>query len=117
MKKLSTIMLAAACIVLASCQKDPDTDKLDNHYLVYTNYDSGTDFNAIESFYVIDSILIIGNSEKPTYWNNNNSQQIINAYSDKLEGSLISASVILLATWRMWLLSIPTKPFRVPNPA
>ena len=86
MKKLSTIMLAAACIVLASCQKDPDTDKLDNHYLVYTNYDSGTDFNAIESFYVIDSILIIGNSEKPTYWNNNNSQQIINAYSDKLEG-------------------------------
>ena len=79
-------MLAAACIVLASCQKDPDTDKLDNHYLVYTNYDSGTDFAAIESFYVIDSILIIGNSEKPTYWNNNNSQQIINAYSDKLEG-------------------------------
>ena len=86
MKKLSTIMLAAACIVLASCQKDPATDKLDIHYLVYTNYDSGTDFNAIESFYVIDSILIIGNSEKPTYWNNNNSQQIINAYSDKLEG-------------------------------
>lgn len=79
-------MLAAIGAMLVSCQKDPDTGKLDNHYLVYTNYDSGTDFNSIESFYVIDSILIIDNSEKPTYWNNNNSQKIINAYSDRFEG-------------------------------
>ena len=79
-------MLAAIGAMLVSCQKDPDTGKLDNHYLVYTNYDSGTDFNSIESFYVIDSILIIDNSEKPTYWNNNNSQKIVNAYSDRLEG-------------------------------
>ena len=78
-------MLAAVCIVLVSCQKEPDTDKLDNHYLVYTNYDSNADFASFENFYVIDSILIIGNSEKPTYWNNSNSQKIINAYSDKLE--------------------------------
>ena len=80
------IPILFAAIALTACEKEPDTDKLDNHYLVYTNYDSGTDFAAIESFYVIDSILIIGNSEKPTYWNNNNSQQIVNAYSDKLEG-------------------------------
>ena len=79
-------MLAAIGAMLVSCQKDPDTGKLDNHYLVYTNYDSATDFNSIESFYVIDSILIIDNSEKPTYWNNNNSQKIVNAYSDRFEG-------------------------------
>ncbi|MBR5813294.1 MAG: DUF4136 domain-containing protein [Bacteroidaceae bacterium] len=85
MKKLTLLMLAAVCIVLVSCQKEPDTDKLDNHYLVYTNYDSNADFASFENFYVIDSILIIGNSEKPTYWNNSNSQKIINAYSDKLE--------------------------------
>ena len=85
MKKLTLLMFAAVCIVLVSCQKEPDTDKLDNHYLVYTNYDSNTDFGSFENFYVIDSILIIGNSEKPTYWNNSNSQKIINAYSDKLE--------------------------------
>jgi hypothetical protein len=85
MKKLTFIMFAAMCVVLASCQKDPDTDKLDNNYLVYTNYDSGTDFNSIETFYVIDSILIIDNGVKPTYWNNGNSQKIVNAYNDKLE--------------------------------
>lgn len=86
MKRVTFVMLAAIGAMLVSCQKDPDTGKLDNHYLVYTNYDSGTDFNSIESFYVIDSILIIDNSEKPTYWNNNNSQKIVNAYSDRFEG-------------------------------
>ena len=85
MKKISFFILATICVFITSCQKDPDTDKLDRNYLVYTNYDIDTDFSAIENFYVIDSILIIGNSEKPTYWKNNNSQQIINAYNDRLE--------------------------------
>lgn len=86
MKKLTIFILAAVCSILASCQKDPDTDKLDNNYLVYTNYDSNADFSSIGSFYVIDSILIIGNSEKPAYWNNSNSQKIVNAYNDGFEG-------------------------------
>ena len=85
MKKISFFILATICVFITSCQKDPDTDKLDRNYLVYTNYDIDTDFSTIETFYVIDSILIIGNSEKPTYWKNNNSQQIINAYNDRLE--------------------------------
>lgn len=78
-------MSIVVCAVLASsCQKDPDTDKLDDSYLVYTNYDIGTDFGAFESFYVIDSILIIGNGEKATYWNNANSQKIVNAFVSEL---------------------------------
>ena len=69
--------------LLCSCEKDPDTDKLDNDYLVLTNYDSNTDFGKINSFYVIDSILIIDNqADKPKYWNNENSQKIVNAYND-----------------------------------
>ena len=89
-------MLSVLCTILASCQKDPDTDKLDNNYLVYTNYDSGTDFTAINTFYVIDSILIIGNSEKPTYWNNNNSRQIINALTEK--SCMCAVTLFSLAT-------------------
>lgn len=69
--------------LLCSCEKDPDTDKLDNDYLVLTNYDSNTDFSKINSFYVIDSILIIDNqTDKPKYWKNENSQKIVNAYND-----------------------------------
>lgn len=84
MKKISFLVLAVACTLAMSCQKDPDTDKLDGSYLVYTNYDTGTDFKSINSFYVIDSILIIDNSEKSTYWNNGNSQKIVNAFEAQL---------------------------------
>lgn len=86
MKKCATFTLLAACLFgVFSCEKDPDTDKLDNDYLVYTNYDKGTNFNTMETFHVIDSILIIGNEAKPTYWNNNNSTTIVNAYIANLE--------------------------------
>ena len=54
--------------LIMSCQKDPDTDKLDSNYLVLTNYDTGTDFSSIDSYFVIDSILIIDDHTKPTYW-------------------------------------------------
>ncbi len=80
MKKISILALALTCMLGVSCQKDPDTDNLDGSYLVYTNYDTDTDFKSINSFYVIDSILIIDNSEKSNYWNNSNSQKIVNAF-------------------------------------
>lgn len=84
MKKISILALVLACTLIVSCQKDPDTDNLDGSYLVYTNYDTDTDFKSINSFYVIDSILIIDNSEKSNYWNNSNSQKIVNAFEAQL---------------------------------
>ena len=88
MKKFSIAALVAVCALsIVSCQKDPDTDKLDNGYLVYTNYDSGTDFRTFDTFHVIDSILIIDNSEKTTYWNNANSDKVVNAFAMQLEGA------------------------------
>lgn len=78
-------LIAVSLLSMASCEKDPDTDKLDNDYLVYTNYDKETDFAAMETFHIIDSILIISDEAKPTYWNNNNSMTIINAFAKNLE--------------------------------
>lgn len=85
MKKLGIFTLLLACVLLASCQKDPDTDELDNSYLVYTNYDSSTDFKEIATYHIIDSILIIGNSEKSAYWNNANSDKVIDAFAREFE--------------------------------
>lgn len=86
MKKILFFNMLALCLLCTtSCEKDPDTDKLDNDYLVYTNYDKGTDFSNFETFHVIDSILIISNETKPSYWKNNNSQTIIQAYSQNLK--------------------------------
>lgn len=85
MKRLAILSSAVLCMLFASCQKDPDTDRLDNDYLVYTNYDADTDFKSFNTFHVIDSILIIDNNSKNEYWNNSNSQKIVNAYATKLQ--------------------------------
>jgi hypothetical protein len=67
MKKFIPLLFAGALLATA-CQKYPDTDNLDNNYLVYTNYDEATDFQKFTTFYVPDSVLIIDNtSNKPKY--------------------------------------------------
>lgn len=66
MKKIIPFFLLI--LLLASCQKDPDMSKLDNDFVVYTNHDSKTDFKSFTTFYIPDSVLVIGNSEKPQYW-------------------------------------------------
>ena len=68
MKKLIPLLFAGALLATA-CEKYPDTDDLDNQYLVYTNYDDQTDFKKFTTFYVPDSVLIIDNSSstKPKY--------------------------------------------------
>ena len=81
MKRCAILLLAASLLILSSCEKEPDTGKLDNNYLVYTNYDANADFNAINDVYIIDSILIINESAKATYWNNDNSQKILSEFS------------------------------------
>lgn len=63
MKKLIPLLLVV--LTFAACEKDPDTDKLDNKYLVYTNYDSKADFKAFQTYYMPDSILVIAIRKKP----------------------------------------------------
>lgn len=84
MKTRLFLSFIAVCTAFASCQKSPDIDMLDNDYLVYTNYDADTDFKSISTFHIIDSILIIGNDEKASYWKNSNSAKVVNAYSNGL---------------------------------
>ena len=66
MKKLIPLLLVV--LTFAACEKDPDTDKLDNKYLVYTNYDTKADFKAFQTYYMPDSILIIGDKKEAEYW-------------------------------------------------
>ena len=83
MKKIMLLLLAAG--ILAACEKDPDIDELDNKYLVYTNYDTGTDFNAFQTFYLPDSILLMTSSLAPDYWKDETALAIIKAYADNME--------------------------------
>ncbi len=56
MKKLFLFALAVTAL-FSSCEKDPDLNKLDSDYAVYTNYDNGIQFNKFSSYYLPDSIL------------------------------------------------------------
>ena len=61
-------MLFAAALLVTACEKTPDTGKLDDDYLVYTDYDGNADFTKFTTFYVPDSVLIIDNSStKPKF--------------------------------------------------
>lgn len=53
MKKFIPLLLAVFAIAFVSCEKDPDMDKLDSKYLVYTNYDTKADFKAFETYYLL----------------------------------------------------------------
>lgn len=78
-KKFQLLMIALMGAAVISCQKDPSTSDLHKDYLVYTAYDSGTDFADFGTYYIPDSILLIGNSNKTEYWKDANAMQIVNA--------------------------------------
>ncbi len=86
MKKFLTAALFAAA--LTACQKEPDLSELNNNLLVYTNVAPQTDFSSYSTFYIPDSILLIGASSEPdtepVYWDDAQALQIIDEYVDNL---------------------------------
>lgn len=82
MKKL--IPLLFAVLLFASCQKDPDLDKLDNDFVVFTNYDRNTNFASYGTYYIPDSVLLMTSSGKAEYWTDANADQIINTFKAQM---------------------------------
>ena len=78
MKKFIPLLLAV--VAFAACEKDPDMGELENKYVVYTNYDKDVDFKQFQTYYLPDSILIIGDKDKTEYWTDANAQRIIDTY-------------------------------------
>ncbi|MGL5561419.1 MAG: DUF4136 domain-containing protein, partial [Tannerellaceae bacterium] len=66
MKKLIPFLFAI--VLFASCEKDPDLDKVQNQFAVYTQYDTKANFATAKTYFIPDSVLLITSSEKPTYW-------------------------------------------------
>ena len=82
MKKLTPLLLVL--LLMASCQKDPDTSKLSGNFLVYTDYDTSENFKDFDTFYIPDSILLITSSKTPSYWNNEQSQELLTTVIDNM---------------------------------
>ena len=82
---MKKILLISAVIFLAvACQKEPYTDS-DNEYLVYTTPGKGVNFTSYQTFDLVDSLLVIGQSAKPEYSQSNNALALIQAVRTNME--------------------------------
>lgn len=77
-KKLRYLAIALVGVAFCACQKEPSTSSLHKDYLVYTAYDTDTDFARFDTYYIPDSILLIGGADKTEYWKDANALEIVN---------------------------------------
>lgn len=82
MKKLIPFLFAI--VLFASCEKDPDLDKVQNQFAVYTQYDTKADFATAKTYFIPDKVLLITSSDKPTYWTGAQAADIIKAFTDNM---------------------------------
>lgn len=79
------VLLLVIALGLAGCQKDPSTSDLRDEYLVYTAYDTKAEFNQIDTYYIPDSILLIGSNvvdsqgnNTSKYWSDDDALSLVN---------------------------------------
>lgn len=76
-QKLRILAILLVAATFCACQKDPSTKSLHRDFLVYTACDTGTRFSEFGTYYVPDSILLIGESDRKEYWKDADALQII----------------------------------------
>ena len=83
MKKI--LFISAAVLLLAACHKEPYPQDGDNEYLVYTSPGKDVNFNNYRTFDIADSLLIIGEKDKPVYSQSQSALALIQAYRINME--------------------------------
>ena len=75
MKKI--IFISALALLAISCHKEPYPQDSDNEYLVYTSPSKDVTFTSYQTFDLADSLLVIGQSDKPEYSQSDNALALI----------------------------------------
>ena len=75
MKKI--LFFSVLALLTAACHKEPSPQDSDNEYLVYTSPGKGVTFTSFRTFDLADSLLVIGQSDKPEYSQSNNARALI----------------------------------------
>ena len=83
MKKI--LLISAAVLLLAACHKEPYPQDSDNEYLVYTSPGKDVNFAQYQTFDIADSLLVIGQTDKPMYSQSENALALIQAYRVNME--------------------------------
>ncbi|HIW66463.1 MAG TPA: DUF4136 domain-containing protein [Candidatus Alistipes intestinipullorum] len=86
-KNLRYFAYALLAVAFSSCQKEPSTSELNDDYLVYTDYDTAVDFSAFETYFIPDSILLIGSNYEAEYWKDEDAQEIISTVITRMNSA------------------------------
>jgi uncharacterized protein YcfL len=80
-------LLLAGALLLFSCKKDPDFNKLDTNLLVQTGYDTTAIFTNYKTYAISDTINLVSNLTTKDYWADNQSTSIINQIKTNMANS------------------------------
>lgn len=83
MKKI--LFISAAVLLLAACHKEPYPQDSDKEYLVYTSPGKDVNFKNYKTFDIADSLLVIGEKDKPVYSQSQSALALIQAYRINME--------------------------------
>ena len=83
MKKI--LFFSALALLAVACHKEPSPQDGDNEYLVYTSPSKNVNFAQFQTFDLADSLLIIGQSDKPVYSLSNEALALIQAVRTNME--------------------------------
>lgn len=79
------LFFSTLALLAAACHKEPYPQDGDAEYLVYTEPAKDVNFADFQTFNIPDSLLVIGQSEKPQYSQSNNALTLIQAYRTNME--------------------------------
>lgn len=83
MKKI--LLISMAVLTIAACHKEPYPQDGDNEYLVYTSPGKDVNFTQFKTFDIADSLLVIGQGDKPVYSQTQAALALIQAYRTNME--------------------------------
>ena len=79
------LFFSTLALLSVACHKEPYPQDADAEYLVYTEPAKDVNFAEFQTFDIADSLLVIGQSEKPQFSQSNNALALIQAYRINME--------------------------------
>lgn len=79
------MFFASLALLATACHKEPTPQDADNEYLVYTSPSKDVTFTSYRTFDLVDSLLIIGQSDEPVYSQSQNALALIQAVRTNME--------------------------------
>ena len=79
------LIFSTLALLAVACHKEPYPQDADSEYLVYTQPAKDVNFADFQTFDIADSLLVIGQSDKPQYSQSNNALALIQAYRINME--------------------------------